>query len=80
MFIYHNCSIFAPLNQMRIKNMNWNELKKKALKAGFVFVKHGARHDEYYNPKTNKTIQLERHWSQEVRKGLASKLKREIGF
>lgn len=60
--------------------MNWNELKKKAVKAGFVFVKHGARHDEYYNPKTKKTIQLERHWSQEVRKGLASKLKREIGF
>lgn len=60
--------------------MNWNELKKKAINAGFVFVRHGSRHDEYYNPKTKKTIQIERHWSQEVRKGLVSRLRKKIGF
>lgn len=60
--------------------MNWNELKKKAIKAGFRFVKHGARHDEYHNPKTGKTIQIERHWSQEIRAGLMNRLKKEIGF
>ena len=60
--------------------MNWNELKKKAINAGYVFVRHGSRDDEYYNPKTKKTIQIERHWSQEVRKGLVSRLRKEIGF
>ncbi|MCM1079721.1 MAG: type II toxin-antitoxin system HicA family toxin [Bacteroidales bacterium] len=60
--------------------MNWNELKRKAVKHGFVFRKHGGKHDEYYNPKTNVVIQIERHWNQEVRKGLAEKLRKEIGF
>lgn len=60
--------------------MNWNELRKLAIKHGFVFYKHGGNHDEYYNPKTGKTILIERHWSQEVRKGLMNKLKKEIGF
>lgn len=60
--------------------MNWNEIKKQALKHGFVFVKHGGKHDEYYNPQTGISVQIERHWSQEVRKGLASRLKKQIGF
>lgn len=61
-------------------NMNWNEMKKKAIEHGFEFQKHGSRHDEYHNPQTKRTIQLERHWSQEVRPGLMKKLKKEIGF
>lgn len=60
--------------------MNWNEMKKQAIKHGFVFVKNGGKHDEYYNPMTKRTILLERHWSQEIRKGLMMKLKKEIGF
>ena len=60
--------------------MNWNELKKKALKNGFQYVRHGKEHDEYYNPVTGVTVQLERHGSQEVRKGLAAKLRKQIGF
>ena len=60
--------------------MTWNELIKIAKEHGFVFVRHGSRHDEYKNPKTGKTIQVERHWSQEVRKGLLKCLKRQIGF
>lgn len=59
--------------------MNWNELKKLAVRHGFVFVKHGGRHDEYYNPKTKVSIQIERHWGQEVRSGLANRLKKQIG-
>lgn len=54
--------------------MKWNELKKQALKHGFQFVKHGKEHDEYYNPTTGVTVQIERHGSQEVRKGLAFRL------
>lgn len=60
--------------------MNWNEMKKKAIQHGFYFVAHRGRHDEYYNPTTKVTIMIERHWSQEVRKGLMNKLKKEIGF
>ncbi len=63
-----------------VRNMNWNELRKLAVKNGFRLVQHGKKHDEYYNEKTGKTIQIERHWSQEVRKGLMLKLKKEIGF
>ena len=60
--------------------MNWNELKRLAIKNGFKFVEHGKKHDIYYNAETGKTIQVKRHWSQEVRKGLMLKLKKEIGF
>lgn len=31
-------------------------------------------------PKTGVTVQIERHGSQEVRKGLAYKLRKQIGF
>jgi predicted RNA binding protein YcfA (HicA-like mRNA interferase family) len=60
--------------------MNWNEMKRKAIEHGFVFDGHGKKHDIYYNPKTGRTILIERHWSQEVRKGLMYKLKKDIGF
>lgn len=60
--------------------MKWNELKRQALKHGFQFVKHGKEHDEYYNPSIGVTVQIERHGSKEVRKGLASKLRKQIGF
>ena len=60
--------------------MNWNEIKRKALDNGFVFVRHGGRHDEYRNPETGAVIQIERHWNQEVRSGLMKRLKKVIGF
>lgn len=60
--------------------MKWNELKRIAIAHGFRFVRSGGKHDEYYNPETKVTIQIERHWSQEVRKGLLSRLKKQIGF
>ena len=46
----------------------------------FQFVKHGKEHDEYYNPTTGITLQIERHGSQEERKGLAAKSRKQIGF
>lgn len=60
--------------------MNWNEVKRAAIKAGFQYERHGARHDIYRHPETGKAIQLERHWSQEVRPGLLKALKKVIGF
>ncbi|MBQ7212798.1 MAG: type II toxin-antitoxin system HicA family toxin [Muribaculaceae bacterium] len=60
--------------------MNWSELKTKAIEHGFEFVKHGKKHDVYYNPVTGVRILIERHWSQEVRPGLLKRLKKIIGF
>ena len=60
--------------------MNWNEMKRKAVEHGFKFVKHGGRHDIYFHPETKQVIQIERHWSQEVRPGLMKRLKQQIGF
>ena len=69
------------INDEPIKNkIKWNELKRQALKHGFRLVKHGQEHDEYHNPATGVTVQIERHGSQEVRKGLATKLRKQIGF
>ena len=59
--------------------MNWNELLKIATANGFEFVRHGKKHDIYRNPTTGQIIQIERHWSQEVRKGLANKLMKMFG-
>lgn len=58
--------------------MNWNEMKKKAVERGFIFVKHGSKHDIY--ERNGQRILIERHWTQEVRPGLMKKLKKEIGF
>lgn len=60
--------------------MKWRELKIKAEEHGYVFKRHGKKHDIYENPATGSLIQIERHWSQEVRRGLLTVLKREIGF
>lgn len=60
--------------------MKWNELKRIAIAKGFRFYKGLKGHDLYINEETKKVIMLERHGSQEVRKGLMNKLKKDIGF
>lgn len=60
--------------------MTWNELKKKAIEKGFEKLRHGSEHDIYINRETKRIIQIERHWTKEVGKGLLIKLKKEIGF
>lgn len=66
-------------NQFKNK-MKWNELKRQALKHGFVLDKHGSKHDIYVNEKTGITVQLERHGAAEAKKGIALKLRKQIGF
>lgn len=61
-------------------DMTWKELRIKAEANGYVFVSHGKKHDKYVNPKTGSRVMIERHWSQEVRQGLLSTLRKEIGF
>ncbi len=60
--------------------MKWKELIKIAEAHGFRFKSHGKKHDRYVNPETGVEILIERHGSQEVRKGLMMNLKKIIGF
>ncbi|MDE5644031.1 MAG: type II toxin-antitoxin system HicA family toxin [Muribaculaceae bacterium] len=60
--------------------MKWSELIKIAEAHGYKFVGHGKKHDRYRNPETGDTIMVERHGSQEIRKGLYLSLKKRIGF
>lgn len=80
MRILQKCYIFAVSIKVSIIIMNWNEMKRKAVEHGFKFLKHGGKHDIYFHPETKQVIQLERHWSQEVRPGLMKRLKQQIGF
>ncbi len=60
--------------------MNWNDIRRIALSKGFVFERHGSKHDIYCNPRTGERIQIERRWSQEVRRGLLNVLRKKLGF
>ena len=37
--------------------MNWNEIKRIAEEKGFKFIRHGKKHDIYYNYETGTMIQ-----------------------
>lgn len=59
--------------------MNWNEMKRLAISKGYEFVRHGKKHDIYMHPVKKDILQIERHWSQEVRPGLMKKILSQIG-
>ena len=60
--------------------MKWAELIKIAKEHGYRFVAHGKKHDFYFNDETKEKLIVERHGSQEIRKGLMKDLKKKIGF
>lgn len=60
--------------------MKWNELTRLLVDAGYVFVKHGKKHDLYKNPATGDIQMVERHGSQEVRPGLYNSIKKRAGL
>lgn len=68
----------AKLNELF--DMKWKELIKIAEAHGYRLVKHGKKHDRYYNDATGDMIMVERHGSQEIRNGLMMALKKRIGF
>ncbi|MCL2197167.1 MAG: addiction module toxin, HicA family [Treponema sp.] len=41
--------------------MKRQKLLKEIIKCGAVFVRHGANHDIYENPRTNSSTQVPRH-------------------
>lgn len=59
--------------------MKWKELIKIATDKGYRLHTHGKKHDIYVNDNGERLI-VERHGSQEIRKGLMNALKKQLGF
>lgn len=56
--------------------MIWKEVERLAVKNGWQFVRHGSRHDIYI--KNGIPLELERHWSREVKIGILIKVLKQI--
>jgi mRNA interferase HicA len=60
--------------------MKWSELRRKVIRNGWYLVRNGSNHDIYAHSDKDFQIQIGRHDSEEVKKGLFNKLKKQIGF
>ncbi|MDR3180359.1 MAG: type II toxin-antitoxin system HicA family toxin [Prevotellaceae bacterium] len=60
--------------------MKWSELRRIVEKEGWYLYRHGGKHDIYRHPEKDYPIEIERHDSQEVGRGIFYKLKKQIGF
>ena len=53
--------------------MTWGELRRIAKERGARLVRNGSRHDKWQTVD-GKVFYLERHWSQEARKGITKSI------
>lgn len=60
--------------------MKWSELRRKAERKGWYLLRNCSNHDIYAHPDKDYQIQIGRHESEEVKKGLEMKLKKQIGI
>jgi predicted RNA binding protein YcfA (HicA-like mRNA interferase family) len=60
--------------------MKFSELKKLLQQNGCYKKSEGARHENWYSPNTNKTIQLGQHNTQDVKTGLLNKILKDAGL
>jgi predicted RNA binding protein YcfA (HicA-like mRNA interferase family) len=60
--------------------MKWSEIERIAIDKGWYLIRHGSEHDIYGHVDKKYRIQIERHKSTEVKRGLYYKLKKQIGF
>ena len=60
--------------------MKWSELRRKAERNGWYLVRNGSNHDIYAHEEKDFRIQIGRHDSEEVKKGLLRKLTKQIGI
>lgn len=59
--------------------MKWKELVKIATAKGYRLYSHGKKHDIYVNDNGERLV-VERHGSQEIRKGLVNSIKKQLGL
>jgi len=60
--------------------VKYSELKKLLEKNSCYKKSEGTRHENWYSPTTQKTFQLGRHNSQEVKNGLLNKILKDAGL
>lgn len=60
--------------------MKWSKLINELMDAGYIFYKHGKKHDLYKNPANGHIIPVERHGSQEVATGLYHSINKAAGL
>lgn len=60
--------------------MKWSEVRKIIEKRGWYLWREGTKHDIYRHPDFKEPLLVERHQSQEVRKGLLNKIRKQVGF
>ena len=58
--------------------MKWREFEKLAREKGWFLFRHGSRHDIYRCNGRVDEMQIERHWSQEIRPRLLKKLLEQL--
>jgi mRNA interferase HicA len=54
------------------------DLVRKAEQAGCLLIRHGGKHDWYYNPQTNTSQPIPRH--REIKETLAKHILRKLGI
>jgi len=59
--------------------MKCSELKKILKQHGCYKADEGARHENWYSPKTSKTFQVGRHGTQDVKKGTLNRILKDAG-
>lgn len=57
--------------------MKWNEFRKLAETNGWQLVRHGKEHDIYRHPVKG-LMQIERHGSKEIKRGLLQRLLKQV--
>ncbi|MCL2009597.1 MAG: type II toxin-antitoxin system HicA family toxin [Synergistaceae bacterium] len=60
--------------------MTVTEMIRRLKSEGILFKKHGKKHDTYYNPKTRGEAQISRHQTEELKKGTAERILKDLGL
>ena len=58
--------------------MTWNEFRKMIIQKGWVLVRHGGDHDIYKKTGRSDLIVVERHWNEEIKRGLQKRLLKKV--
>ena len=58
--------------------MKWSEFTKLAKENGWIFERHGTKHDIYVHPHYEGLMQIERHGSAEIKNGLFKRLMKQV--
>ncbi|MBQ9320939.1 MAG: type II toxin-antitoxin system HicA family toxin [Eubacterium sp.] len=60
--------------------MKTSELTKMLRQNGCFLVEHGAEHDKWYSPLTDKYFRVPRHPSREIKSGTAQRIMKDAGL